>query len=153
MTTLLVLGGGIFWLMFWGPLGYGCTNSDKRLAPALKSLDIFDYRPLGAIPEKDIQTGCEPDDRYAYAEITYRFSSSKDSLLSFYRNAAIVDGWTFEAPLLGPESQDSKLCFSKPVGDTTALLFLNILQDKDKDQNGRYLIGAAASHSGSASCF
>ncbi|WP_326639131.1 hypothetical protein OG884_32115 [Streptosporangium sp. NBC_01755] len=70
-----------------------CTDDDKRLASALVVLSILDARPVEAKPDGKRLGGCNDDDRLAYAEQSYQLSASRADVPSFYREAAIKDGW------------------------------------------------------------
>ncbi|MFI6456656.1 hypothetical protein ACIBF6_34475 [Streptosporangium amethystogenes] len=90
----------------------GCTAEDDRLAASLATLSILDAHPVAATPQGERASGCYDDGRIVNVLQSYRFSGPVADVLSFYRDAALMDGWR-PAPRDGGEGVS---CFVKSVG-------------------------------------
>ncbi|MFE5832727.1 hypothetical protein ACFQ8W_21070 [Streptomyces sp. NPDC056508] len=162
-TPVLVGAGGIAMIAatgVWALSGglYGCTGADQELAPTLASLSILDAHPSQTQPQDERYSGCDEDDGFAYAGQYYRYTTSRVGVLSFYRQAAVEDGWRLESanpsPSPAPDSlavDTSALCFEKTVAGTTAHLAVWFPSDLG-DSTGNYGLDVTASHDGSAWC-
>lgn len=162
-TLILVGAGGIAIIAatgVWALSGglYGCTRADEELAPTLASLSILDAHPSQTQPEDERYSGCDEDDGFAYAGQYYRLTTSRASLLTFYRKAAAEDGWRLKganpSPSPAPGSlaiDTSALCFEKPVAGTTANLAVWLPSDLG-DSPDDYGLEVTASHDGNAWC-
>ncbi|MEW1903655.1 hypothetical protein ACFQ67_31240 [Streptomyces sp. NPDC056488] len=162
-TPVLVGAGGIAMIAatgVWALSGglYGCTGADQELAPTLASLSILDAHPSQTQPQDERYSGCDEDDGFAYAGQYYRYTTSRVGVLSFYRQAAVEDGWRLESanpsPSPAPDSlavDTSALCFEKTVAGTTAHLAVWFPSDLG-DSAGNYGLDVTASHDGSAWC-
>ncbi|MFB9893499.1 hypothetical protein [Planobispora takensis] len=93
-------------------LTYGCTAEDDRFATALAGLSILDVHPVTATPQGERDSSCDDDDRIVTVWQSYRSSGPSADVLSFYRDAAFMDGWK---PLMGEDGEETG-CFVKPVG-------------------------------------
>ncbi|WP_433368743.1 hypothetical protein [Streptosporangium sp. CA-115845] len=90
----------------------GCTAEDDRLAASLATLSILDAHPVTATPQGGRRSGCYGDGRLVNVLQSYRSSGPVADVLSFYRDAAIMDGWK---PPPG-EDGEGVSCFVKSVG-------------------------------------
>ncbi|MER5627076.1 hypothetical protein ABT061_39245 [Streptosporangium sp. NPDC002544] len=90
----------------------GCTAEDDRLAASLATLSILDAHPATATPQGGRRSGCYGDGRLVNVLQSYRSSGPVADVLSFYRDAAIMDGWK---PPPG-EGREGVSCFVKSVG-------------------------------------
>lgn len=90
----------------------GCTAEDDRLAASLATLSILDAHPATATPQGGRSSGCYGDGRLVNVLQSYRSSGPVADVLSFYRDAAIMDGWK---PPPG-EDGEGVSCFVKSVG-------------------------------------
>ncbi|AMW12863.1 hypothetical protein A4E84_27270 [Streptomyces qaidamensis] len=163
-TMILIGAGGIatiaatgVWALSSGLL-HGCTKADEELAPTLASSSIFDAHPSQTQPQDERYSGCDEDDGFAYAGQSYRFTTSRADVLTFYRQAATEDGWrlksTNPSPSPAPDSlavDISALCFEKPVAGTTAHLAVWFPGDLG-DSPDNYGLEVTASHDGTAWC-
>lgn len=163
-TTLILVGtGGIAIIAatgVWALSGglYGCTRADEELAPTLASSSILDAHASQTRPRDERYSGCDEDDGFAYAGQYYRLTTSRASVLTFYRKAATEYGWRLKSanpspsPAPGSLAIDiSALCFEKSVAGTTAHLavwFPSDLGDSPDD----YGLEVTASHDGTAWC-
>ncbi|GEC07183.1 hypothetical protein SSP24_48380 [Streptomyces spinoverrucosus] len=162
-TLVLVGAGGIaivaatgVWALSGGL--YGCTRADEELAPTLASLSILDAHPSQTQPQGERYSGCDEDDGFAYAGQYFRLTTSRVSVLTFYRKAATEDGWRLQnassspSPAPGSLAVDtSALCFEKPIAGTTAHLavwFPSDLGDSPDD----FGLEVTASRDGTAWC-
>ncbi|MCG5215431.1 hypothetical protein [Streptosporangium sp. KLBMP 9127] len=93
-------------------LTYGCTAEDDQFAAALATLSILESHPADATPQRDRGSTCDNDDRIVSVWQSYRSSGSRADALSFYRDAAIMDGWK---PVL-EEGGEETGCFIKSFG-------------------------------------
>ncbi|MFF9772641.1 hypothetical protein ACF1HJ_03000 [Streptomyces sp. NPDC013978] len=162
-TLVLVGAGGIAIIAVtgvWALSGglYGCTKADEELAPTLASSSILDTHPSQTQPENERYSGCDEDDGFAYAGQYYRLTTSRASVLTFYRQAAAEDGWrlkgTNPSPSPAPGSlavDTSALCFEKPIAGTTAHLAVWFPSDLG-DNSDDYGLEVTASHDGTAWC-
>ncbi|MFI0084666.1 hypothetical protein [Streptomyces bobili] len=162
-TPILVGAGGIaiigatgVWALSGGL--YGCTKADERLAPTLASLSVLDAHPSRTRPQDERYSGCDEDDGFAYAGQSYRLTTSRAEVLTFYRHAATEGGWrlksTNPSPAPAPDSlavDISALCFEKPVAGTTAHLAVWFPGDLG-DSPDAYGLEVTASHDGTAWC-
>ncbi|MER6130745.1 hypothetical protein [Streptomyces sp. NPDC001815] len=154
MATLAATG---VWALSSGLL-YGCTEADEELAPTLASSSVLDAHPSRTRPQDERYSGCDEDDGFAYAGQSYRFTTSRADVLTFYRQAATEDGWRLESanPSPSPAPGDlavdiSALCFEKSVAGTTAHLAVWFPSDLG-DSSGDYGLEITASHDGTAWC-
>ncbi|WP_222721451.1 hypothetical protein [Actinomadura sp. HBU206391] len=159
---------------------YGCTRADEKLADNLDRLEILDSRPNGAIRADGHYSGCDDDDRFAYAGQEYRWTGARDDVVAFYRQAVEQDGWRLEQvdppvlsqrgsegpppltqgehahrqppPPVGPVAARSPLCVTKSIADTTGYLSLSFLGDLAKGEGNHYSIEITASHDGEGGC-
>ncbi|WEH16494.1 hypothetical protein [Streptomyces sp. VNUA24] len=147
-TGVWALSGGL----------YGCTEADEELAPVLASLSILDAQPNRTQPDDERYSGCDEDDGFAYAGQYYRLTTSRASVLTFYRKAAAEDGWRLasadSSPSPAPGSLavgTSALCFEKPIAGTTAHLAVWFPSDLG-DGADDFGLEVTASHDGTAWC-
>ncbi|MEU3166292.1 hypothetical protein [Streptosporangium sp. NPDC006930] len=128
-----------------------CTDDDKRLASALVVLSILDARPVEAKPGGKRMGGCNDDDRLAYAEQSYRISASRVDVPSFYREAAIKDGWK-QAPVPEPEEGVAQVCLTKVIDSRNVYLSVGYSGRPDEKDSDDYLLQVGSGPSGSNLC-
>ncbi|WP_157529951.1 hypothetical protein [Microtetraspora niveoalba] len=129
-------------------LTYGCGAEDDRLAASLAALGILDAHPAGATPQEGRSSSCENDDRITTVVQTYRASGPRAELLSFYREAAIRDGWT--PP---PEDDGEGVgCFTKSVGGRTVELSVWIPEAIGEEHADDYDVDVSSSPEGGGWC-
>ncbi|GAA3092176.1 hypothetical protein GCM10017600_48620 [Streptosporangium carneum] len=130
-------------------LTYGCDADDDRLAASLATLGILDVRPADATPQEGRSSTCENDSRVTTVGQAYRVSGSQADVLSFYRDAAIKDGWT-----PSPESEGKGMdCFTKSVGGRDVELsvwFLDVLGEEEHRDD--YVVDVTSSLQGGGWC-
>ncbi|MFI6452491.1 hypothetical protein ACIBF6_13115 [Streptosporangium amethystogenes] len=128
-----------------------CTDDDKRLASALVALSILDARPVDAKPYGKRDGGCDDDDRLAYAEQSYRVSASRADVPSFYREAAIKDGWK-SVPVPEQEESVTQVCLTKVINGRNVYLAV-WSSDRPEDKNSDdYFLQVSSGPSGSNLC-
>lgn len=114
VLVAVCVGGGaaLVALVAFLALPEGCTAEDDRLAASLATLGILDARPVNATPQGGRSSDCHGDGRIVTAGQSYRSSGPVAEVLSFYRDAAITDGWK-----PSPEDDGEEVsCFTKSVG-------------------------------------
>jgi hypothetical protein len=146
-----------------------CTRADEKLADKLDRLEILDSRPAGATRHDDHYSGCDDDDRFAYAGQEYRWTGARDDVMAFYRRAAEQGGWRLEQidpppfpqreqadhpplPPTGRVTARSPLCFSKSVAGTTGYLSLSFPSDLGEGTGNDYTIYISASNDDEGGC-
>ncbi|GHE32637.1 hypothetical protein GCM10017673_39330 [Streptosporangium violaceochromogenes] len=125
-----------------------CTDDDRRLASALAALSVLDARPAGAEPYGRRGGGCTDDDRLAYAEQFYRVSASRTGIPSFYRKAAIKDGWK---PAPKRENEEARTCLIKIVNGRKAHLSVGY-SDQPGEKSRVYSLQVLSGPSGGNLC-
>ncbi|MFF3440596.1 nucleotide kinase domain-containing protein [Streptosporangium sp. NPDC002721] len=128
-----------------------CTDDDKRLASALTVLGILDARPAEATPDGKRLGGCDDDDRLAYAEQSYRISASRVDVPSFYREAAIRDGWK-QAPVPEQEEGVTQICLTKVINSRNVYLSVRYSGRPEEKDGGEYFLQASSGPSGGNLC-
>lgn len=152
---LVALVAGIGWWALSGGI-YGCTPRDQQFAATLNELEVLELRPPDATAQGDRFTGCDDDDGFAFAGQIYRPAGDRSSIVAFYRDAPVKDGWTLQReddhPVgAGLVASGSSLCFTKPVDGTTAYLSIWFPSDFG-DPGNDYGVEVTASHDGGAWC-
>ncbi|MEU9669693.1 hypothetical protein AB0J81_25710 [Streptomyces bobili] len=155
-SGIAIIGATGLWALSGGL--YGCTKADEELAPTLASLPILDAHPSRTRPQDERYSGCDEDDGFAYAGQSYRLTTPRADVLTFYRQAATEGGWRLESAGLSPSPapdslavDTSALCFDKPVAGTTAHLAVWFPSDLG-DSPDEYGLEVTASHDGTAWC-
>lgn len=114
VLVAVCVGGGaalVALVAFLAP-AEGCTAEDDRFAASLATLGILDARPVNATPQGGRSSDCYSDGRIVTVGQSYRSSGPVADVLSFYRDAALMDGW--RPP---PEDDGEEVsCFTKSVG-------------------------------------
>ncbi|MEU8207427.1 hypothetical protein [Streptosporangium sp. NPDC049046] len=128
-----------------------CADDDKRLASALVVLSILDARPAEAKPDGKRLGGCNDDDRLAYAEQSYRISASRADVPSFYREAAIKDGWR-QTPVPESEEDVTQVCFTKVINSRNVYLSVGYSGRPEEKDSDDYLLQVNSGPSGSNLC-
>ncbi|MER6174398.1 hypothetical protein [Streptosporangium sp. NPDC001681] len=128
-----------------------CTDDDKRLASALVVLSILDARPVEAKPDGKRLGGCNDDDRLAYAEQSYRLSVSRADVPSFYREAAIKDGWK-SAPVPEQEESATQVCLTKVINSRNVYLSVGYSDRPEEKDSDDYFLQVSSGPSGSNLC-
>jgi hypothetical protein len=118
---------------------YGCTDRDEGLATILAGLSILSAPPPTATASDEMYSGCDSDDRFAYAGQEYRSDLDRQSVLVFYSQSATGDGWRTaetEGPLLtGPAPSQGLVttagvsCFNKEVDGIVVKLSVSFPSD------------------------
>jgi hypothetical protein len=144
-----------------GFISGGCTAPEKRLFRTLADLPILKARPVSAQVTMQ-ESGCDTDDRFAYAEHRYDTTLDRQDIISFYRKAAADDGWLPDGvnpapPTGGLVITEAVACFLKQVDGTTALLYVWFPDDKIPGEPrpttlGDYGVGVSGSPNGAAWC-
>lgn len=99
---------------------YGCGEEEDRLAAAMAGEAVLGAAPEGADRASRYQ-GCDDDDLFVTAGTQYRYAGSPKAALRHYREAARADSWR---PRTTADGEEVPECFTKPVGGTTAYLYL-----------------------------
>lgn len=105
----------------------GCSERDERLATVLAASPILASAPASAVPTNSY-SGCDTDDGFAHAGRQYRTHLDREDIMSFYRRAAIADGWQADGedptpvPSSGQISSRARGCFHKQIDGTAAYL-------------------------------
>ncbi|MFF0246308.1 hypothetical protein ACQP10_27395 [Streptosporangium sandarakinum] len=129
-------------------LFYGCNADDDRLAASLATLSVLDAHPANATPLKGRGSSCDNDDRITTVGQTYRPSGPRAEVLSFYRDAAIRDGWT--PP---PEDDGEGVgCFTKTVGGREVELSVWFLDEMGEKYGDDYDVDVTSSLDGGGWC-
>ncbi len=136
-------------LMPLGPMFPECADADERLASSLGTLGILDARPDGAEPYGKREGGCDDDDRLAYAGQSYRLPGSRAGVLSFYRKAALRDGWK-SAPVSEREEGLEQICLAKVVDGRNA--YLSVWYPRKAEEGGAYHLQVRSGPSGGNLC-
>lgn len=128
-----------------------CTDDDKRIASALVVLSILDARPVDAKPYGKRSGGCDDDDRLAYAEQSYRLSGSRADVSSFYREAAIKDGWK-PAPKQEEWEEVPQVCLTKVINSRNVYLLVWYSDRPEEKDSDDYFLQVLSGSSGSNLC-
>ncbi|MEU4323638.1 hypothetical protein [Nonomuraea dietziae] len=128
-----------------------CSDDDKRLASALVALSILDARPADAQPYGKRGGGCDDDDRLAYAEQSYRLSVSRADVPSFYREAAIKDGWK-PAPMAKRQEWAARVCLAKVIDNRSVYLSVWYSDGPEDEDSTDYFLQVSSSPSGGIPC-
>jgi hypothetical protein len=121
VSLVLGIGAVVLFPVVWFLLSYGCGADEERLSSTMASLSILDARPSGAEPQGEPDAECEDDDAVPYVEQVYRFSGTVDEVASFYRKAAMEDGWE---PYQKGKGLEEALCFTKNMSGHEIELFM-----------------------------
>ncbi|WP_344982345.1 hypothetical protein [Streptosporangium fragile] len=154
VVALILLAGAVLVLVAFGQ-GWlimassgGCSSDDEKLIPALKEQKILAVHPGNVTAVGDPYSGCDRDDEYVYAGISYTFSGPFSDMLSFYSVLASRDGWrpVNESGEASSGVSKESTCFRKQIRGATA--YLN-LQPSDNQENGPgFSLTISASHGG-----
>jgi hypothetical protein len=142
----------------------GCSDRDERFVATLKDLSILMTHPDGATP-KGRDQGCDTDDGFAHAGQRYQTDMGREGIMSFYRAAAVADGWQVDGenptpvPSNGLVLSGAAGCFHKEVDGTTAYLAVWFPSDFNvpgapelQEPKDVYGIDVTGSHDGNAWC-
>ncbi|WP_329082261.1 MULTISPECIES: hypothetical protein [unclassified Streptosporangium] len=145
-VLLVVCVGGVAALvaLFLRLLPEVCTAEDDRLAASLATLDILDAHPVNATPQGERGSGCYDDGRIVTVSQFYRFSGPVADVLSFYRDAATMDGW--KPPREGDGERVS--CFVKSI-DGRDVGFSAWVVEEDGRYGDEYQVDVTSSMTGS----
>lgn len=122
----------------------GCTAEDDRLIASLGKLDILDAHPAHAKPQGGRGSGCDSVYRTVTVSQAYRPSGQVAEMLSFYQDAATVDGWK-----PSPKDEGGVVnCFVKSVDGRDVHLSVLFLETEDDD----YEVNVSSSVSGRSRC-
>ncbi|WP_141703534.1 hypothetical protein [Planobispora rosea] len=74
-----------------------CNAQYETIEAAMKSVNLLDATPPGAVPDQELYRSCtDPDDHHAtisrYYSLTGQHRSPED-IQSFYRDLALLNGW------------------------------------------------------------
>jgi hypothetical protein len=96
-------------------IGPDCSAEDQDLIPILASQRILEAHPNG-IAEGDRHSGCNEDDPYAYAYVSYVYSGPFYEIRRHYERSVEADGWR------KADTGDVRFCYSKEIQGVTAFL-------------------------------
>ncbi|MEU0487564.1 hypothetical protein ABZ260_51550, partial [Streptosporangium sp. NPDC006013] len=108
-------------------------------------------RPVEAKPDGKRLGGCNDDDRLAYAEQSYRLSASRADVPSFYREAAIKDGWK-PAPVPKQEESATQVCLTKVINSRNVYLSVGYSDRPEEKDSDDYFLQVSSGPSGSNLC-
>ncbi|MFD0887475.1 hypothetical protein ACFQ08_23265 [Streptosporangium algeriense] len=151
------LGGGAFLadrlISLWMPdsIFPRCTDDEERFASVLGRLGVLDARPVGAEPYGRRGEGCDGDSRIMYAERSYRLSTSRAGVLSFYREAAAKDGWK-PAPVPERWEATTEICLTKVIDGRNVYLSFWYYGGPEGKKYGDYFLKAGSEPGGGNVC-
>ncbi|MER5650945.1 hypothetical protein [Streptosporangium sp. NPDC002524] len=146
---IVCVGGGVASLALVASMQFpdACTDADDRFAASLATLSILDAHPVTATPRGGRDSGCYSDGRLVNVMQSYRSSSPVADVLSFYREAAIADGW--KPP---PEDDGEGVrCFVKSVDGRNVGFSVRVREESGED-NDVYDVDVASSLLGDGWC-
>ncbi|WP_157099912.1 hypothetical protein [Microbispora sp. ATCC PTA-5024] len=122
--------------------GDACS-SIKQLTSELASQRLLLLHPDEARVKGDRHSGCNQDNAYVYVGRAFAFSGAASDMLSFYKKAALGDGWeavTGDLPSDSSTSNTREVCFSKAVKGGTAFAYVAVSADSENGSTGEYAI-------------
>ncbi|MFG2823640.1 hypothetical protein ACGFX4_29965 [Kitasatospora sp. NPDC048365] len=149
--TLAVAGG--WWALNGGI--YGCTSADAALQDPLAAQVRTLGTPQGAQVDGESSTGCDEDDRFAYAGQSYAEPTRRADVVAHYRAAAVRNGWLAAPPepdeptwRHDPTGERIGLCFTKQIDGVTSHLAVSWAFEGEQG----YTVEARASRTGGSWC-
>ncbi|GHE38012.1 hypothetical protein GCM10017673_45610 [Streptosporangium violaceochromogenes] len=124
-----------------------CTAGDDRLAASPAALGILDAHPADATPQGGRGSGCDGFSGTVIVGQSYYTSALVADVFSFYRGAAIMDGWK-----PGPADEGEGVsCFTRSVGGREVRLSVGFLETGKKDGDD-YDVNVSSSVDGGSRC-